>query len=131
MLDYGCWWFREITANETSLEGKVFYLDEPHANRSNSLVKCFLAAKLLNYQVFALHDGGQCLGSTSVSTFISKNKSLNCLNDGKGGTNSMQVYEIPGNFTNYQVISAIKMVAKNASKAFGIQFVMVLCLPLQ
>ena len=78
----------------TVLEGKDRdVLDGDYKLRTDAIEKCALEAMKRRYAVFAIHDGGSCLGSTIVPpTFNKFGISQDCKSDGKGGPGSTNVY---------------------------------------
>jgi len=66
-----------------------------YKRRDNALGKCMNAAKHLNYDVFAVQDGGQCFAAKNARIAATKyGKSTLCNSDGKGGPMANDVYEI-------------------------------------
>ena len=82
----------------TVLEGEdPDVLDGSYKARTDAIGKCALAAMKRGYQVFAVHHGGQCLLSGTVTpTFNMYGTSQNCKGDGKGGSGASHVYIIGG-----------------------------------
>ena len=71
-------------------------LDGNYKLRADALEKCALPAMKIGYDVFAIHDGGQCLVSDTVRpTFNKHGISQDCKSDGKGGSGA-NVYIIAG-----------------------------------
>ena len=78
-----------------SLEGTSSILDGHYRRRTNPVEKCYQAALSNGYKVFALQDGGQCMGSaTAEITYNKYGNSLQCVSGGKGGPMANQVYKI-------------------------------------
>ena len=106
-LPLGC--FRD-TAERTipSLEGTHPILDGYFRSRENAVTKCYMADLNLGYKVFAVQNGGQCMGSpTAEMTYNRYGESAACLdcsncwedvdcqaNCGKGGWYANSVYQI-------------------------------------
>jgi len=81
-----------------SLEGTSDLLDGKFRKRENATEKCAALAHSLNFTVFAISRGGECLGSANASInwdFWMYGEEENCV-DGKGGVKprSMDVYYI-------------------------------------
>ena len=65
-----------------------------YKTRPTQIRRCYLAAKYLNYRVFAVQDGGQCFSSaTAEETYAKYGKSTECLG-GEGGPMASYVYRI-------------------------------------
>ena len=63
--------------------------------RKAGIIKCFELARSLGFTVFALQNGGECLGSrTAHNDYRRFGKSKECKKDGKGGHFANQVYQI-------------------------------------
>ena len=80
-----------------SLEGTSELLDGRFQRRENATEKCAELANSLNFTMFAVARGGECLGDgQSNDTFAMHGPSDNCRADGEGGRrpNAMEVYEI-------------------------------------
>ena len=70
-------------------------LTGPYKSRHRAIQSCYLAAKSLQHDIFAVQDGGQCFSSsTAESTYNKYGKSTNCVGDGKGGPMANDVYRI-------------------------------------
>ena len=70
-----------------SLEGTSDLLDGKFRKRENATEKCAALANSLNFTVFAVSRGGECLGSANASInwdFWMYGEEENCV-DGKGG----------------------------------------------
>ena len=82
----------------TVLEGEdPDVLDGNYKLRTDAIGKCALAAMKRQYEVFAVHDGGECLVSGSFfPTFNKYGISQDCESDGKGGSGASHVYIIGG-----------------------------------
>ena len=94
----GCWKDKTDRAIP-SLEGvKTHQILRHTANyqrREAAIQKCFELARSLGFSVFAIQNGGQCLGSsTAQDTYRKYGESSKCKKDGKGGPLANQVYEI-------------------------------------
>ena len=69
-----------------SLEGKSELLDGKYRRRKNAIEKCAELAYSLNFTVFAISRGGECLSSESANeTYFLYGNSSNCGANGKGG----------------------------------------------
>jgi len=80
-----------------SLEGTSELLDGRFKRRQNATAKCAEVAYSLNFTIFAVARGGECLGDgQSNDTFSMYGLSDNCQADGEGGRRppAMEVYEI-------------------------------------
>ena len=80
-----------------SLEGTSTLLDGKYVKRENATAKCAELAHSLNFTIFAVARGGECLGDgQSNDTFGMHGPSDNCGADGEGGRRpaAMEVYEI-------------------------------------
>ena len=90
----GCWKDYSSRAIST-LEGSSSLLDGAYSRREDAIQKCYQAAKLLGYGVFAVQAGGWCASSaTAKSTYEKYGASTACRPDGKGGGWANHVYEI-------------------------------------
>ena len=67
-----------------------------YKRRDDAINKCMKAAKKLNFNVFAIQDGGQCFSSANAKVAgLKYGKSPNCdKKSGKGGPMANAVYEI-------------------------------------
>ena len=66
-----------------------------YKTRIDAIEKCYLAAKQLWYNVFALQDGGQCFSSAiAMFTHDRYGTSSDCAIDKKGGPMANDVYII-------------------------------------
>ena len=77
-----------------SLEGTTAILDEHYRNRDNPVEKCYKAALSNGYRVFALQDGGQCMGSPTAESDYKKYGESTACSGGKGGPLANDVYQI-------------------------------------
>jgi len=80
-----------------SLEGTSELLDGRFKRRQNATAKCAALAYSLNFTIFAVARGGECLGDgQSNDTVGMHGPSDNCQPDGEGGRfpAAMEVYEI-------------------------------------
>ena len=80
-----------------SLEGDYPVLDGKFWKRENATAKCAEVAHSLNFTIFAVARGGECLGDgLGNDTFNMYGPSDNCGADGEGGRRpgAMEVYEI-------------------------------------
>ena len=69
-------------------------LGRTYRQRANKVEKCYKVSQSLGYKVFAIQDGGECLGSnTAEKTYNMYGKSTACSN-GLGGAMANSVYEI-------------------------------------
>lgn len=92
----GCY-KHEVDSKMIVLEGKDPYvLDGNYTLRTDAVDKCALAAMKRRHEVFAVHDGGQCLVGDSpyTPTFKKYGISQDCESDGKGGSGAIHVYFI-------------------------------------
>ena len=65
--------------------------------RNHAIQKCAVAALARGYNMFAIQDGGMCVGSPNAHKVYGKQgKSQDCKNDGKGGAGANQVYNLTG-----------------------------------
>ena len=58
---------------------------------------CLERAKMLGYQVFAIHYGGECFTSSDAADTYNKYGSCDICQAGKGGIWCLDVYQIMGN----------------------------------
>ena len=89
----GCW---KDTADRAvaTLEGSVALLDgSDYTNRADAIKKCYEAAKLRGFTVFAVQNGGWCAAGNGES-YKKYGASNDCKGDGKGGPWANQVYKI-------------------------------------
>merc|ERR1711981_1474324 len=93
----GCW-KDEIQFGKRameSLEGKPGLgrlLKGPYKTRADAVTKCFKAAAIKGYEVFAVQDGGQCFGSADAKeTYTRFGQSFEC-SSMKGGPMANDVY---------------------------------------
>ena len=90
----GCWTDKSNRAIPT-LEGSSCFLDGFYTSRVDAIKKCYEAASLLGYEVFAVQNGGWCASSsTAKSTYKTYGDSTACMADGEGGPWANHVYEI-------------------------------------
>ena len=72
-------------------------LQDKYSQRNHAIQKCAVAALSRGYKMFAVQDGGKCVGSPNAHKVYDKyGKSQNCKNDGKGGPRANQVYNVTG-----------------------------------
>ena len=78
-------------------------MDGHYRWREHPIQKCYVTAKSLGRQIFAIQDGGQCFTSEGAQmSHQIYGPSSDCKNDGEGGPMANEVYEIPsGNYLNY------------------------------
>ncbi|XP_047129194.1 uncharacterized protein LOC100207237 isoform X3 [Hydra vulgaris] len=88
----GCWKDSADRAIAT-LEGLVTILDGFYKNRAEAIEKCYTAAKQLNFEYFAVQDGGWCAAGNGVA-YKKYGDSCDCKGDGKGGPWANDVYKI-------------------------------------
>jgi hypothetical protein len=89
----GCWKDTAVRAVAT-LEGSVAILDGlDYTNRADAIKKCYEAAKLRGFNVFAVQNGGWCAAGNGES-YKKYGASNDCKDDGKGGPWANQVYKI-------------------------------------
>ena len=91
----GCW---RTSENEgfTTLESTDGRIMGTYKDRFDSFLKCAEAAMEQHYTLFALRDGGQCLGGYKTVTKYGKyGVSKHCRN-GLGSHSSKSVYQIVG-----------------------------------
>lgn len=82
-------------------------MDGNHTTRTDSITKCYRAAKKRGFHVFAVRDGGWCASNASAAnTFDKYLESLDCGSDGKGGPWANQVYYIIGK-GSFQLLSIL------------------------
>lgn len=84
-----------------------------YKSREDAIAKCFKAAKVLGYTVFAVQDGGQCFSSaTAEADSIKAGESTACLSDGKGGPMANAVYKAGPAPATVAPTAAAQIVAK-------------------
>jgi len=91
----GCW-KDSIPRALASAEGNSSFLNGHYRRREHPIQECYVTAKSLGRQIFAIQDGGQCF--TSEGTQMSHQiygPSSDCKDDGEGGPMANEVYEIP------------------------------------
>ena len=72
-----------------------FKCDHPsYSKRNDAINKCFECARNHGFSVFALQDGGQCVGGNDVESYKKYGRSDACKSGGKGGPYANQVYGI-------------------------------------
>ena len=80
-----------------SMEGSDVLLKDSYSQRNHAIQKCAVAALTRGYKMFAIQDGGMCVGSPSAHKVYGKyGKLQDCKNDGKGGAGANQVYNLTG-----------------------------------
>lgn len=95
----GCWKDSLDQQALLQLEGKHPLLMDGHGvTRPNALMKCAEAAYDLGLKVFALQNGGECMGEQDGERKYMKNGMSNlCHADGLGGPYVNEVYRFLGN----------------------------------
>ncbi|XP_078670977.1 polycystin-1-like protein 2 isoform X2 [Branchiostoma floridae x Branchiostoma belcheri] len=90
----GCW--RDTSDRAIPiLEGTDPRLDgSGYQARSNAIKKCYKVALSRGLAVFAVQNGGQCFGSTTLDTYNKYGASSDCGEDGEGGLWSNHVYKL-------------------------------------
>ena len=79
------------------MEGIDGLLKDDYSQRNHAIQKCAVAALTWGYKMFAIQDGGMCVGSPNAHKSYGKyGKSQDCKNDGKGGAGANQVYNLTG-----------------------------------
>ena len=76
------------------LEKTASILNGNYKIRLEPIKKCGDVAWSLGYKIFALQDGGQCFGTSSLEEYKNYGTSDACLDDGKGGPLANAVYMI-------------------------------------
>ena len=76
------------------LEKTASILNGNYKIRLEPVKKCGDVAWSLGYKIFALQDGGQCFGTSSLEEYKNYGTSDACLDDGKGGPLANAVYMI-------------------------------------
>ncbi|CAB3996086.1 partial [Paramuricea clavata] len=93
----GCWkdtWIRAIQPLEKRHE---LLMNGDYKLREDPLRKCAVAALDNKMKLFAIENGGQCLGDTTITSSYKKYGAADhCKDDGYGGPWSMQVYGFTG-----------------------------------
>jgi len=80
-----------------SMERRDVLLKDSYPQRNQAIQKCAVAALTRGYKMFAIQDGGMCVGSPNAHKVYGKyGKSQDCKNDGKGGAGANQVYNLTG-----------------------------------
>ena len=80
-----------------SMERSDVLLKDNYSQRNHAIQKCAVAALTRGYKMFAIQDGGMCVGSPNADKVYDKyGKSQDCKNDGKGGAGANQVYNLSG-----------------------------------
>ena len=69
-------------------------------NRLDAVQKCANVADSLNYNVFAIQDGGMCLSGPSFHTTFDKDGVAQNCENGKGGRLANSVYELQSIINN-------------------------------
>ena len=79
------------------MERSDVLLKDNYSQRDHAIQKCAVAALSRGYKMFAIQDGGMCVGSPDAHKVYGKyGKSQDCKNDGKGGAGANQVYNLTG-----------------------------------
>lgn len=77
------------------LEAMSPLLDGSYMQRAAAIRRCAKAAYDLHLHVFAVQNGGQCLGGTDANLSYNKyGSSTQCQGNGRGGPWANQVYKI-------------------------------------
>lgn len=77
------------------LEAMSPLLDGSYMQRAAAIRRCAKAAYDLQLHVFAVQNGGQCLGGTDANLSYNKyGSSTQCQGNGRGGPWANQVYKI-------------------------------------
>ena len=80
-----------------SMEGTDALLKDNYSQRNHAIQKCAVAALTRGYKMFAIQDGGMCVGSPNAHKVYGKyGKSQDCKIDGKGGVGTNEVYNLTG-----------------------------------
>ena len=92
----GCYKDKSVRAIP-SMERSDALLKDNYSQRNHAIQKCAVAALSRGYKMFAIKDGGMCVGSLNAHKVYGKyGKSQDCKNDGKGGAGANQVYNLTG-----------------------------------
>jgi len=92
----GCYKNKDVSAIP-SMERSDVLLKYSYLLRNHAIQKCAVAALARGYKMFAIQDGGMCVGSPNAHKVYGKHgKSQDCKNDGKGGAGANQVYNLTG-----------------------------------
>ena len=91
----GCWKDRKTTPRTlTDIDIDIPKTFGSHyKKRKDPILHCLQAAIARGYVVFALQDGGQCFGSSSLKSYSKWGTSTDCAR-GLGGPLANDVYEI-------------------------------------
>jgi len=89
----GCW-KDSMPRTMIPLEKTASILNGNYKIRLEPVKKCGDVAWSLGYKIFALQDGGQCFGTSSLEEYKNYGTSDACLDDGKGGPLANAVYMI-------------------------------------
>jgi len=93
---FGCYKDKTVRAIPSMERGDVLLRDR-YSQRKHAIQKCAVAALTRGYKMFAIQDGGMCVGSPNAHKVHGKyGKSQDCKNDGKGGAGANQVYNLTG-----------------------------------
>ena len=95
-LPLGCW----KNGRLPSLEGNASQLDGDYTQRTDSVYKCYKAARERGWSVFAVADGGQCRSSANAADIYKENGMGECEKEkgtrpfeaDKGGSGTSNVY---------------------------------------
>ena len=95
-VSLGCWKDQsQLGRAITTLEGTSPILNGDYRSRSDAIEKCYEVALSREYIVFALQNGGWCVGSADAeSTYKKYGPSSDCVHRGKGGFGANEVYKI-------------------------------------
>ena len=78
-----------------SMEKSDALLKDNYSQRNHVIQKCAVAALTRGYKMFAIQDGGMCVGSPNAHKVYGKyGKSQDCKIDGKGGVGANEVYNL-------------------------------------
>jgi len=92
----GCYKDKGVRAIPSMERGDVLLRDS-YSQRNHAIQKCAVAALTRGYKMFAIQDGGMCVGSPNAHKVYDKyGESQGCKNDGKGGAGANQVYNLTG-----------------------------------
>lgn len=104
IIDKGC--YKDYSDRTlASLETTSPLLDGSYMQRAAAIRRCAKAAYDLQLNVFAVQNGGQCMGG--IGTHLNYNrygKSTQCQENGRGGPWANQVYEIKSKKWNKRIM---------------------------
>ena len=82
-------------------------LGDHYKRRTDAINKCYRAARMLGYKIFAVQDGGQCFSASTV-THDKYGPSSACIRGKKGGPMANDVYKIkPGKSKRSRLINQL------------------------